>query len=106
VKTLSEDRFEELFFAVVDYANQQEAAAVGLRQRVKELTKFPEWNPDKIKWETAQGQKGPYERSEDVNNLQFKAMLKDLAAHSGRLTRNGFFYWIFENGCTVGRKKR
>lgn len=34
------------------------------------------WNPNAIKWETREGAKGPFERSEDVNNLQFKAMLE------------------------------
>jgi hypothetical protein len=63
------------------------------------------WNPDTIKWEARDGTKGPYERSEDVNNLQFKAMLKELAAHDGKLTRDGLFYWTFQNGHTVGRKK-
>ncbi|MEM2506597.1 MAG: hypothetical protein QXF61_06120, partial [Nitrososphaeria archaeon] len=64
------------------------------------------WNPDKIKWEKAQGFRGEFERSEDVNNSEFKALLKDLAQHNGKLTRNGWFYWTFRNGSTVGRKKR
>ena len=64
------------------------------------------WNPDKIKWEPAQGTKGEYERSKDVDNPEFKAMLKDLEAHGGKLTREGYFYWVFTNGDAVGRKKR
>jgi hypothetical protein len=39
-----------------------------------------------------------------VNNPEFKALLKELARHGGRLTRNGWFYWTFKNGATVGRK--
>jgi hypothetical protein len=31
-------------------------------------------------------------------------MLKDLAEHKGKLTRDGLFYWTFQNGTTVGRK--
>jgi len=65
-----------------------------------------EWDPCKIRWEEAQGSSGLYERSEDVNNPEFKSMLKDLAAHGGRLSREGFFYWVFKNGTTVGRKGR
>ncbi len=61
------------------------------------------WNPDKIAWHQAQGSSGPYERSEDVNSLEFKAMLKDLAEHKGKLNRDGRFYWVFNNGVTVGR---
>ena len=64
------------------------------------------WDPSGIKWESAEGSKGPYERSEDVNNCEFKAMVKDLTGHGGRLTREGYFYWLFENGGTVGRKRR
>ena len=54
----------------------------------------------------AEGQKGEFEKSEDVNNPEFKAMLKDLQSHGGKLTRNGMFYWVYKNGSTVGRKKR
>lgn len=66
----------------------------------------PHWNPSKIKWEQAEGNAGPYERSEDVNNLDFKALVKDLADHKGKLSRDSLFYWLFQNGTTVGRKKR
>jgi hypothetical protein len=72
----------------------------------EEQAEKPKWNPAKIKWTEKQGASGPYERSEDVNSLDFKQMLKDLAAHKGRITRNGYFYWVFKNGSTVGRKKR
>ena len=64
------------------------------------------WDAEKIKWTTAQGTKGEYERSEDVDNLEFKKMLKDLAGHKGKLGRDGFFYWTFTNGAVVGRKRR
>jgi len=50
------------------------------------------WNPSAILWKEAEGSKGLYERSEDINNLEFKAMLKDLASHSGKMQRNGYFY--------------
>jgi hypothetical protein len=66
----------------------------------------PKWDPAKINWTQAEGTSGPYERSEDVNNLDFKVLLKDLAAHKGKLQRDGFFFWLFQNGSTVGRKKR
>lgn len=63
------------------------------------------WDPAKVKWTTAEGSKGQYERSEDANNLEFKKMLQDLAAHKGKLSRDGYFYWTFQNGATVGRKR-
>ncbi len=64
------------------------------------------WNPQAIKWVETEGSKGPYQRSEDVNNLEFKALLKDLASHNGKLTRDGWFFWAFQNGHIIGRKKR
>ena len=72
----------------------------------EEETQKWNWDPNAIKWENAEGFKGEYERSEDVNNSEFKAMLKDLAQHGGKLTRDGHFYWVFKNGSVVGRKKR
>lgn len=72
-------------------------------EKQEEKTK---WNPANINWTEIQGSSGPYERSEDFYNPEFKAMLKDLARHNGRLTRDGYFYWRFKNGSTVGRKKR
>jgi hypothetical protein len=64
------------------------------------------WNPNGIKWTDATGKKGSYEKSEDYNSLDHKALIKDLAAHQSKLSRDGFFYWLFENGSTIGRKKR
>lgn len=63
------------------------------------------WNPDKIKWESTNGAKGIYEKSQDVNSPDFKALVKDLAVHNNKLARKGMFYWLFQNGATVGRKK-
>jgi len=98
----------EVWDAVFELVNAFEAGIVAFKRRMateKGVT-TPSWNSDKIKWEQAEGPNGPYERSEDVNNPEFKAMLKDLARHAGRLTRDGWFYWTFKNGSTVGRKKR
>jgi hypothetical protein len=96
---------------IVDFCNGLEALAVKLRTQINKLFgPQPEhkwsWNPNKIKWEKAEGQKGEFEKSEDVNNPEFKAMLKDLNEHKGKLTRDGMFYWVYKNGSTVGRKKR
>jgi hypothetical protein len=62
------------------------------------------WDAEKIKWVQAQGSSGPYEKSDDVDSLDFKLMLKDLQEHNGKLSCNGYFYWVFTNGSTVGRK--
>jgi len=90
--------------AFTDFLNAVDAGIQAARQRIKAVKVG--WDPEAIKWEKAEGSKGEYERSEDVNNPEFKAMLKDLASHGGRLTEDGYFYWVFKNGTTVGRKKR
>jgi len=90
--------------AFTDFLNAVDAGIQAARQQIKAVKVG--WNPDAIKWDQAEGTKGPYERSEDVNNPEFKAMLKDLASHGDRLSRDGYFYWVFKNGTTVGRKKR
>lgn len=90
--------------AFTDFLNAVDAGIQAARQRIKAVKVG--WDPDAIKWEKAEGTKGAYERSEDVNNPEFKAMLGDLASHDGKLTQNGYFYWVFKNGTTVGRKRR
>jgi hypothetical protein len=100
---------KELAEVLVDFATALESACVNLKRYVLELVNVedkPLWDPDKIKWEKAQSDKGEYERSEDVDNPEFKALLKDLAGHGGKMNRLGYFYWSFQNGATVGRKKR
>lgn len=90
--------------AFTDFLNAVDAGIQSARHRIKAVKVG--WDPSKIKWEHAEGSKGPYERSEDADNPEFKAMLQDLAAHGGRLSKDGYFYWTFKNGSTVGRKKR
>jgi len=90
--------------ALLEFLNAVEAGIASARQIIKEAKVG--WDPEQIKWEDAQGTSGPYQRSEDFDNPEFKAMLKDLQAHNGKLTKEGWFYWTFQNGTTVGRKKR
>jgi len=104
---MSEDKYIEIFESLIDFSNAVETACVNLRLQIEGKQKrAPKWNPNKIKWQLAEGTKGPYDRSEDVNSLEFKAMLKDLASHNGKMQRNGYFYWTFKNGAVVGRKKK
>ena len=77
----------------------------GIEDGVKAEAQKP-WDPSQIAWTEAEGNKGPYERSEDVNSHDFKCMVKDLADHKGKLTRGDFFYWLFQSGSVVGRKVR
>ena len=106
---MSDEDFINFIEDFTDFLNGLEASIVKMRMQIEKLVGSearPKWNPDKIKWEKTEGWKGSYERSEDVNNPEFKAMLKDLAQHGGKLTKDGHFYWVFKNGSTVGRKKR
>lgn len=66
----------------------------------------PAWDPSRIKWEQKEGTRGPYERSEDVNSPDHKALLKDIAEHKGFLFRDGWNYWTFKNGWVIGRKRK
>jgi hypothetical protein len=88
---------------LIDFLNAVEVSCVRLREQIDKLfgPEKPKWDPEKIKWQEGVGVKGPFEWSEDVGIIDFKMMLKDLAAHNGRLTRDGYFYWTYKNGATV-----
>ncbi|MGP3705265.1 MAG: hypothetical protein ACKD6O_08260 [Candidatus Bathyarchaeota archaeon] len=94
-----------------DFLDGLESSIVKMKIQITKLVGYDiksglSWNPDKIKWEKVQGRRGIFEKSEDLNNPEFKALLKDLAGRSGRLFRDGWFYWVYRNGVTVGRKRR
>jgi hypothetical protein len=103
---LSESLAEDM---LLDYLNAVELGIAEAKQRYKEKKEFCEkysWDMAKLSWEPAMGSAGPYERCEDDGGLEFKAMLKDIVAHSGKLSKEGYFFWAFSNGLTVGRKKQ
>jgi hypothetical protein len=86
--------------------NGLEASCVKLRKQIEKLwgAEKPTWDPGKIKWSQEEGAKGPFEKSEDVDSLDFKNLIKDLNAQKGKLYRDGYFYWLWQSGSTVGRK--
>jgi hypothetical protein len=102
------EKKKELTEILVDFATALESACVNLKRYAADLLNQdepePVWDPDKIAWTNDNGPSGPYQRSEDINNLQFKNMLKDLAAHGGRMRKGNYFYWVFKSGSVVGRK--
>jgi hypothetical protein len=65
---------------------------------------------DRIKWTRAEGPSGPYEYADKADNMgpaeyeDFQALLADLKDHGGRLSRQGYFMWLFSKGDRVGRK--
>jgi len=98
---------------LLDFFNAVEAGITQARQTIKkrklEEKSQPTWNPDRIKWCKAEGPSGPYEKAsveENQGNKDFEALLADLNAHGGKMTKNGFFLWLFTNSDAVGRKRR
>jgi len=63
------------------------------------------WDPKKIEWVETSGTKGLYDKASPQGTDHFKAMLADLKKHERKMTRDGFFYWVFSDSSTVGRKK-
>jgi hypothetical protein len=95
--------------ALLEFLNATEAGIATAKRLIKEaknINQEPTWDPNKIKWKQAQGTSGSYERSEDLDSQDFKHLVKDLAQHDGKLSKEAYFYWLFQNGSTVGRKKR
>lgn len=71
----------------------------------------PAWDPGKIGWIEAEGARGPYQRyprkdQKAEATSDYKNMLADLKAHNGRMMRGDYFYWVFSDAATVGRKLR
>ncbi len=65
-----------------------------------------ETTEDGIVWVADTGPKGLYEKSEDINNPRFQALLRTLQAHEGKMMLDGYFLWTFDNGRTIGRKRK
>jgi hypothetical protein len=69
------------------------------------------WDPNKISWQRAEGARGLYERYPAPSQraeatLDYVNLVKDLKDHGDKLTRGSFFYWLFSDGATVGRKQK
>ena len=90
--------------ALTDLLNAVEAGIEAARQTIR--AGKVGLDIESIKWIRVEGVKGSYERSEDIENVNFKALLEALQAHRGKLSHDGYFFWLFPNGATVGRKKR
>lgn len=78
-----------------------------VQTKAKAVTR--DYDVNKIQWVQKTGAKGPYEFADpktEGEKTDFKALLADIKAHNGTLTRDGWFYWVFNDQATVGRKKR
>jgi hypothetical protein len=105
-----------------DFLDSLEASIVKMKRQISKLvgsepeakansSEKLEWNPEGIKWRKAEGFRGEYERyplegEKAEASPDYKNLLEDLKKHGGRLTKNGYFYWMFEDSATIGRKKR
>jgi len=103
------EEFLKVFCDFLSFAEQFGETASRLKQQIARLTVVEEkleYDINKIRWEAAQGSSGAYERSGDVDNPHFKALLKDVQAHGGKMTVGDYFIWAFKNGHVLGRKLR
>ena len=75
-----------------------------MSQGVQCSIKLP-FNVDRITWTPRVGNKGPFELSDDYENLDHKLLLSFLKEYAGgALASQGFFYWVFTDGKSLGRK--
>ncbi|RLI00071.1 hypothetical protein DRO19_00525 [Candidatus Bathyarchaeota archaeon] len=111
---MAEDKHAELIKAIEDKLDDHfQALKEDLTKAIEAYLEKTEnvFDPEKIKWVQAEGFSGPYERypakGEKIELSQdYKALLKWLKEHNGKATYQGYFYWIFQDGATIGRKKR
>lgn len=88
-----------------------ELAGIGEAEKAEKDKPSPSWSPTKINWVQTKGTRGiygryPAESQKAENTTDYKNMLADLKEHNGKLTRDGYFFWLFQDDATVGRKKR
>lgn len=110
--TLDAQTFQNFLEDMLVYLSAQEAGLVQLRQQINKILgdKKPSaelpFKAEAIHWQQRKNQKGPFEISEDYENPDHKALLKFLTEHTGNcLVSQGFFYWVFPDLKTVGRKR-
>jgi len=96
--------------ALLEFLNACEAGITAAKRLIADnkgvFQEEESWDSVKIHWIMTEGSRGVYERSEDFASSDFKSLVKDLDQHGRKLARDGYFYWLFSNGSTVGRKKR
>ena len=70
---------------------------------------FKEYDVEKIPWQTRTGEKGEFQLAdleENKGNPDFEALLEDLRKeHTTGMTIKPYFYWLFNNKTTIGRKQ-
>lgn len=97
--------------ALLEFLNAVEAGVAVAKRMIAEAKGVAEWDPTKIAWQQAEGTKGPYERYPASGQKaeatdDYKNMLAAIKQHGGKMMRGNYFYWLFTDAATVGRKKR
>jgi len=69
----------------------------------KEETKA-QYDLKKIETTRTEGPSGFYEKANEQDGKDYRLLVEDLKAHDSKLTRNGFFVWLFSDGKSVGMK--
>ena len=67
------------------------------------------YDPNKIGWVRTEGPKGPYERypafqQKPSQTIDYLNLINDLKDHEGKMVLGGLFYWLWDDGETIGRK--
>ena len=97
---------------VLDLLNAVEAAIVQYKQRAakrhgvnKEETKTNlMYDLSKIKTEKTEGPSGFYQKVTEQDSEDYRLLIDDLKRHDGKLTRDGQWIWLFDDGKTIGMK--
>lgn len=63
------------------------------------------WDLDKIEWLPCEGPRGNYEKACYQDSYDFRLCLRDINACGGKIERDGFFLWTFNNANIIGRKR-
>ena len=69
--------------------------------------KQPEYDLMKVITQQTEGRNGYYLKAsadDNQNNPDYLALVKDLKQHNGKLTRQGYFAWLFDDQKTCGMK--
>ena len=52
------------------------------------------YDPDRVQWVETKGTSGPYQKATEQDNADYRALLKDLMGHDGKMTLASAFYWL------------
>jgi len=107
---MSSDEQFDLYEAIArlrdHFAGMVETLDKLVQTKGKAATK--DYDVARINWIEKDGTKGKYEFADPKTEgakPDFKALLADLKAHSGKFQHVGMFYWIFRDAAGIGRKQ-